>query len=256
MVVTQTLIPAVGRQTQADVKFDASMVYRSSSRTARAVTQRSPVLRKLPTTTTTKEPRSKSLKFLISYMPMSSRAGQYQAHLCVESWASSQTRLPLRAAVGLTGKQNQGLGAYHLEGICQNGSQQKIESLVFEEGKYVQTQYVESELCACYSKCLLSLCYGSVTSWLWLPPEPSRRGQCASHASALRFRNIKNSLHSAFNFLILLLWVWGQPLSANIPDLHHLSTKSASLLSCFAELVHPNCEGYLSWSPVLRMHDQ
>ena len=39
------LIPAHGRQRQVDLcEFEASLVYRASSRTARAVTQRNPVL--------------------------------------------------------------------------------------------------------------------------------------------------------------------------------------------------------------------
>ena len=38
------LIPALGRQRQVDLcEFKASLVYRASSRTARAVTQRNPV---------------------------------------------------------------------------------------------------------------------------------------------------------------------------------------------------------------------
>jgi hypothetical protein len=40
-----SLIPALGRQRQADSEFQASLVYRVSSRTARA-TQRSPVSKK------------------------------------------------------------------------------------------------------------------------------------------------------------------------------------------------------------------
>jgi hypothetical protein len=39
------LIPALGRQQQADSEFEASLVYRVSSRTARA-TQRNPVSKK------------------------------------------------------------------------------------------------------------------------------------------------------------------------------------------------------------------
>jgi hypothetical protein len=39
------LIPALGRQRQADSEFEASLVYRVSSRAARA-TQRNPVSRK------------------------------------------------------------------------------------------------------------------------------------------------------------------------------------------------------------------
>ena len=46
MVQTCTpLIPALGKQRQADPEFEASLVYRVSSRTARA-TQRNPVLKK------------------------------------------------------------------------------------------------------------------------------------------------------------------------------------------------------------------
>ena len=38
------LIPAFGRQKQVELcEFEASLVYRTSSRTARAVTQRNPV---------------------------------------------------------------------------------------------------------------------------------------------------------------------------------------------------------------------
>ena len=41
------LIPALGRQRQADLyEFEASLVYRASSRTARSVTQRNPALKK------------------------------------------------------------------------------------------------------------------------------------------------------------------------------------------------------------------
>ena len=41
------LIPTLRRQRQADLcKFKTSLVYRASSRTARAVTQRNPVLKK------------------------------------------------------------------------------------------------------------------------------------------------------------------------------------------------------------------
>jgi hypothetical protein len=40
--VVAPLIPALGRQRQADSEFEASLVYRVSSRTARA-TQRNPV---------------------------------------------------------------------------------------------------------------------------------------------------------------------------------------------------------------------
>ena len=47
-------IPALGRQRQADLsKFEASLVYKESSRTARAITQRNPVLEKKKQTTTT-----------------------------------------------------------------------------------------------------------------------------------------------------------------------------------------------------------
>ena len=45
MVVAHILIPAFGRQRQADLcEFETSLVYRASSRTARA-TQRNPVLK-------------------------------------------------------------------------------------------------------------------------------------------------------------------------------------------------------------------
>ena len=41
------LIPALGRQRQEDLcEFEASLAYRGSSRTARAVTQRNSVLKK------------------------------------------------------------------------------------------------------------------------------------------------------------------------------------------------------------------
>ena len=41
------LIPALGRQRQGDLcEFEVSLVYTASSRTARAVTQRNPVLKK------------------------------------------------------------------------------------------------------------------------------------------------------------------------------------------------------------------
>ena len=44
-VVAHPLIPALRRQRQADLcDFEASLVYRAGSRTARAVTQRNPVL--------------------------------------------------------------------------------------------------------------------------------------------------------------------------------------------------------------------
>ena len=40
------LVPALGRQRQADLyEFNASLVYRASSRRAKAVTQRSPILK-------------------------------------------------------------------------------------------------------------------------------------------------------------------------------------------------------------------
>ena len=41
------VIPALGRQRQVDLfEFEASLVYRTSSRTVRAVTQRNPVSKK------------------------------------------------------------------------------------------------------------------------------------------------------------------------------------------------------------------
>ena len=43
-----SVIPALGRQRQADSEFEASLVYRVSSRSARA-TQRNPVLKKQKT---------------------------------------------------------------------------------------------------------------------------------------------------------------------------------------------------------------
>ena len=41
----QLLIPALGKQSQVDPEFEASLVYRASSRTAWAI-QRNPVLKK------------------------------------------------------------------------------------------------------------------------------------------------------------------------------------------------------------------
>jgi hypothetical protein len=47
------LIPALIRQRQADLcEFEASLLYRLSSRMTRAVTQRNPVLKNQTTTTT------------------------------------------------------------------------------------------------------------------------------------------------------------------------------------------------------------
>jgi hypothetical protein len=45
VVARMPLIPALGRQRQAISEFEASLVYRVSSRTARAI-QRNPVLKK------------------------------------------------------------------------------------------------------------------------------------------------------------------------------------------------------------------
>ena len=48
------LIPALGRQRQVDLsEFEASLVYRVSSRRARAVTQRNPVSKNKKSKTTT-----------------------------------------------------------------------------------------------------------------------------------------------------------------------------------------------------------
>ena len=38
------LVPVLGRQRQVDLELEASLVYRVSARTAKAVTQRNPVL--------------------------------------------------------------------------------------------------------------------------------------------------------------------------------------------------------------------
>ena len=44
--MVQPLIPALGRQRQADLcELEASLVYRANSRIARAITQRNPVLK-------------------------------------------------------------------------------------------------------------------------------------------------------------------------------------------------------------------
>ena len=43
-VVAHTLIPVLGRQREVDLcEVDVSLVFRASSRTARAVTQRNPI---------------------------------------------------------------------------------------------------------------------------------------------------------------------------------------------------------------------
>ena len=55
--------PALGRQRQTDLcEFEASLVYRVSFRTARAVTQRNPVLKKTKNNNNKKNPTEQNTK--------------------------------------------------------------------------------------------------------------------------------------------------------------------------------------------------
>jgi hypothetical protein len=63
------LIPALGRQKQADLcEFKASLVYKSSSRPARA-TQRDPVLKRYPPQTTIKT-KNKTKQCSVPFPPI------------------------------------------------------------------------------------------------------------------------------------------------------------------------------------------